>query len=444
MRAKIVIVGGGVMGVSIALQTAQQTDSLSDPVMLLERGAIGDGSSGRSSAVLRQFYGSRCTAGMARDSLKHYSGFENKTGRSIGFLRTGVLTLCLSREPADIAYLEELVTMQASIGIDVSVANASEIRELVHGVEIEDGTFGAWECGAGCLDAERTLEAFTTLARNKGAVVREGTAVEEILVEGGRVTGVRTSSGEIACERVVIAAGPWSAKLLAKLGLNYPLAATRTEHLFVCSNDPKLAAEFDDPKYGMHGPEDSGATTWVSREMLHAVLSGEPSPEQENQAPSAAGVAHPVLIDPQIGFYTRCEPLHSRARIGRFSHKDSTVVPNPDALDEEVSDEFRTWALDALSKRMPEYKNIQVVGAEAGMYTMTPDEQAMIGPVPEIDGLYLVSGFSGHGFKLAPSVGEGVAQMLLDQPVSAFEPEFFAPARFGAGVATAPRAPFGL
>lgn len=258
MRAKVVIVGGGVMGLSIASRVARRTDPLVEPVLLLERDEPGAGASGRSSAVLRQYYGSRCTAGMARDSLRYYAGFENRTGRSIGFVRTGVLTLALSRAPEDVARLEELVEMQASIGIEVSVVNAAEIRELVHGIEIEDGTFGAWECGAGCVDAERTLEAFTAIARNKGAVIRNGARVEEVLVEGGRVRGVRTAEDVVECEQVVLAAGAWTKGLLARLGLDYPLEVTSTAHLFVCSRDPHLAQGHDDPKFGMHGPEDSG------------------------------------------------------------------------------------------------------------------------------------------------------------------------------------------
>ncbi len=444
MKAKIVIIGGGVMGVSIAANTARQTDSLSEPIMLLERGEIGSGSSGRSSGVLRQFYGSRCTAGMARDSLKSYSGFENKTGRSIGFLRTGVLTLCMSRAPEDVAQLEELVAMQASIGIDISVVNTAEIRELIHGIEVEDGTFGAWESSAGCIDAERTLEAFSSLARNKGAIIRTGTAVEEILVEGGRIRGVRTSEGTIDCEQVVIAAGPWSGELLAGLGLDYPLVATRTEHLFVCRSKANNTPEQEDPKFGMHGPEGSGATTWISREELHAALAACGDTEEEPKSSPATNAAHPVLIDPQIGFYARCEPLHRRASLGRFGYTEGAEVARPDELDERVSDEFKSWGMAALRKRLPTYEDLQEIGAEAAMYTMTPDAQAMIGPIPEVEGLFIVSGFSGHGFKLAPSVGEGVAQMLLGQPVSAFEPDFFLPTRFEAGAAKGEPLAFGV
>ena len=83
-------------------------------------------------------------------------------------------------------------------------------------------------------------------------------------------------------------------------------------------------------------------------------------------------------------------------------------------------------------------------GAQAAWYTLTPDSQAVIGPCPEVDGLFLVSGFSGHGFKLAPSVGEGVAQMLAGEPISAFDAEFFSPSRFDGQIESREHRPFGL
>src|SRR5258707_105042 len=93
MKAKIVVVGGGVMGVAIAWHAARRADPLTEPIVLLERRALAAGASGRSGAILRQHYSDRVVAAMARDSLRVYSTLERKTGRSIGFERSGVLTL---------------------------------------------------------------------------------------------------------------------------------------------------------------------------------------------------------------------------------------------------------------------------------------------------------------------------------------------------------------
>ena len=98
-----------------------------------------------------------------------------------------------------------------------------------------------------------------------------------------------------------------------------------------------------------------------------------------------------------------------------------------------MSPELKRWARSALARRLPEYEKRPDAGSIAAWYTLTPDAQALIGPVPGIAGLFIVTGFSGHGFKLGPSVGEGVAQLLFSEPVTALDLDFFSPTRFKGG-----------
>jgi sarcosine oxidase subunit beta len=113
-----------------------------------------------------------------------------------------------------------------------------------------------------------------------------------------------------------------------------------------------------------------------------------------------------------------------------MDYSEDAEIRDPDSLDETVSAEFRSWSRAQLESRIPAYRDRPDVGALVGMYTLSPDAQALIGPV-DVPGLLVVGGFSGHGFKLAPSIGEGVAQMLWGEPVSAFDAAFFSPDRFG-------------
>jgi len=154
--------------------------------------------------------------------------------------------------------------------------------------------------------------------------------------------------------------------------------------------------------------------------------------------------AHPVLLDLERGFYTRCEGHARRTRVGRMDHSQDATVTDPDHLDERVEPEFARWARTELEARLPIYRVEPDVGSIVGLYTLTPDAQAAIGPWPGIEGLFVVTGFSGHGFKLAPSVGEGVAQMLANEPVTAFDAAFFAPERFQRERATPSERAFGL
>jgi len=161
--------------------------------------------------------------------------------------------------------------------------------------------------------------------------------------------------------------------------------------------------------------------------------------------------AHPVVLDLEHGFYARCESHPSplgfagpRTRVGRMDYAEDEEIQDPDAVDDTVGDAFRAWAHEGISARIGAYRDRPEVGAFCGMYTLSPDAQALIGPLQELPGLILVSGFSGHGFKLSPSIGEGVAQMLRGEPVSAFDPAFFDPGRFRRGARTGDVRAFGL
>ena len=428
MRARIVIVGGGVVGISIALHAARRTDPLTEPVMLLERGGLGEGPSSRSAAVLGQFYGSTHSSGMARDSLRYYKGLEEKTGRSLGFLTTGVLTLGKSRSEHDRKRMAELVEMQESIGVDVECVDADGIRELFPGIQIEDDAFGAWEPGAGCLDPQRTVEALSTLARNRGAVIRPGVKVESIVVEGGKVVGVETSDGRVDCEQVVVATGPWSKGLLAPLGLELPLRGMRGELAFLGSTVDLPEEVLAENTLTMAGPEASGATGWYSRDMLS--MAQEDDAIEEHGITDGLRVAHPVLTDPETGFYVRCDPLHSRVCIGRRGMDVFEEIADPDAFDPAVRPGFMAWARESVVSRLPEYKDTPNVGAESGLFTMSPDNRPVLGGFDQVGGLFVACAFSGHSFALAPSVGEGIAQMLMGEPVSALETEVYSPMRY--------------
>lgn len=407
MRAKVVVIGGGVMGAAIAWQLALRLDPHEEPIVLLEKKALAAGSSGRSGAILRQQYTDRVLAAMARDSLRVYAGLERSTGRYIGFVRMGVLTVAGPGQPENQALLRRNVSMQREIGIAVELLDAAGMRRVAPGIEVGEGSLGAFEPEGGGVDPLRSVEAFAALARENGAATRLGVRVEHIVVREGHVEGVETSEGFVAAETVVVAAGPWSRALLAELGIGLPLRVVRPEQYF--------------------------------KQMLEGAHSGDGTPPQvENEfeqrlawgKPVLPVPAHPVLLDLEHNTYSRCQPHEGRTRVGRLDYSEDAEIADPDALDEVVSVEFCDWARTRLEQRMPAYREKRDAGTMAGMYTLTPDAQALIGRRREVEGLWVVTGFSGHGFKLAPSVGEGVAQMLCSEPVSAFDAEFFDPHRF--------------
>lgn len=387
MRAELLIVGGGIMGLATAWRCARRGRG---SVLLLERKRFGAGSSGRSGAILRTHYRDRELVRLAHASLAEYAGFEARTGTSLGFHRSGVITLAGPTQPEWQERVRANVATMREVGVEVELADAARLRALLPGAIVRDGSLASYEPAAGFVDPARTLAAFAARARKRGAELREGVEVQELRLERGRVVGARTSAGEVECAQLLVVAGPWTRALFARHGLEFPLKVVRPENIYL-------------------GVPELGSIPGRARTLRGG---------------------HPVVIDLELGSYARCEPELQRTRAGRVDYDVDHVLDDPDTLDEEVGAEMKRWARATLAERWPSYAHRPDAGGLAAWYTLTPDAQALIGPVRGVEGLWIASGFSGHGFKLAPSIGEGLAQMLHGEPVTAFDPAFFAPERF--------------
>ena len=223
MKSKILIIGGGVVGVSIAHRLAQRTDPLTEPVTLLERGQIGGGPSGRFSAILSAAGFNDDVALLARESIRAYRRFEATSGRSIGAVRTGVLTLAGPDQTEQQDQLEREVAQLEGIGVSAEVLDAAGISERATGIAVSPGTRALWEPDGGVLDPTATIEGLTSLARSYGAITRLGVEVCGLIIENGCVCGVHTNEGDFTAEIVIVAAGPWSKKLLEPYGVDLPI-----------------------------------------------------------------------------------------------------------------------------------------------------------------------------------------------------------------------------
>lgn len=417
MNASVLIVGGGVMGNSIALAAARRFDPLRAPVVLLERSSLASGSSGSSGAILRQHYASRTIASMARDSLRNYASFESRTGRAVGFQRTGVLTLAGPSRPETVERLERNVRLHREIGIETEIIGAEAIRDLVPQIEVDDQAIGAWEPEGGYVDPTQTVSQFAALARTYGAVTRMGVEILEIEIRDGRVVGAETSEGHYDVEQIVIVAGAHCRDLLRKLGSDLPIKVARVEQHFF-----RMPSE--DNEESLRSLHETGS--W------QAVNLDDPLESERDRVGGddpIEGLPHPVILDLEYGFYTRCEPLHGRTRVCPIEYQGSEILDEVNSEDGPRPEAAR-WAREVLCKRLPLYTDEPEVESTVSWFPLTPDGRAVIGPVPGVDGAFVAGGFADHGFKLAPSVGEGVAQMLAGEPVAAFETEYFDPARY--------------
>ncbi len=370
--AEAIIVGGGVMGLCCAWSLAEAG---AGRIVLLEKRYVGAGSSGKSGAILRQHYSHRTTIRMSRESLFFYRSFRERTGRDIGFSATPMVFLCPER---DRRALQANVALQKSLGVETGIVDAGELREMEPRGVFEDGILGAYESEAGYVDPGRTLHAFFQEARRAGVDVRQGARVTDVLVSpAGRVRGVVTDGGEtIESDVVINAGGPWAGILCRRLGLDLPLAAIRPEQAYFVP------------------PGEYGAERFIYGDLL-------------------------------TGLYWKPEPS-GWTRVGKMSYVGDEAVPDPDHYDEGVGRRFIENCREGLARRLPAYRDAVSFGGCGALYTVTPDAHAMIGEVPAIPGFYVVSGFSGHGFKMGPAVGMGVAALVTGSDPGPFDPEFFA------------------
>ena len=386
-RADVVIVGGGIMGLSIAFQLAQRG---AGRVLVLEKRVVGAGSSGKSGAILRQHYSHATTVRMARESLGFYASFQETYGRDIGFRRSGMIFLCHAE---DRAALEANVALQRGLGVEVETLEAPDLRELEPRAVFGDEVIGALEPEAGFVDPRRTLAALRELCAEHRVDVREGVRVTDVRVDGGPVVrGVEVDgAARIDAPVVVNAAGPWAARLCERLGVDVPLRAIRPEQAY-------FAPPPGDP---------------AERHVYGDLLTG-------------------LYWKPEAAGWTR---------VGKMAYDGDADVPDPDDYDEGVSHAFIADCRRRLADRLPRYRDAISWGGCAALYTVTPDAHALIGPVPGVDGLFVCSGFSGHGFKMGPAVGRGVAGLVTGTDPGPLDPDFFAVDRFarGAPVGTAYR-----
>src|SRR6516162_307563 len=215
----VLIVGGGVMGVSIAHALASRGCGR---VVVLEKSFLGAGSSGKSGAIIRQHYSNRLTATMAQQSLRVFGHFEDAVGGPPVFTHTGMVIVVNERDRAG---LEANLAMQRELGIDVRLVNAQQLADLDPNARLAEDELAAYEAEAGYVEAVQVVASYAEAARREGADLRLGVEVKAIVTEAGKVVGVETNEGRYQCGCLVLATGPWAAHLARSLKLPLPVQA---------------------------------------------------------------------------------------------------------------------------------------------------------------------------------------------------------------------------
>ena len=355
--ADCIIIGGGVIGASIAYHLARQGVGR---VVLLEKLAIANGTTGRSGAIVRQHYSNDFTIRMARESLRIFTHFADLIGGDCGFVNTGMLVI-VGEEGTDV--LRTSVALQQKEGVNTRLISPAEIADAAPGFSGVGAALACYEADAGVADPVATTYCFARRAREYGVAIHEGVTVTRILTEGERVMGVETNQGSFSAPIVVLAANAWSVALARTLGIVLPITATRH------------------PMVALRRPDDEG-----SRHGWHAVC---------------LDMAHAVYMRPDIGGITL---------VG--STEEVLHASDPDSYQQGLTEEEITYLRTKGKEYLPALARAVPRGGWAGIYDDTPDAHPILGRLVMYDGLYCVAGFSGHGFKLAPVIGQWMARLI--------------------------------
>ena len=301
--ADVVVIGGGVNGTSIAMHLARMG---AGKVLLVDRGHLAGGATGRSGAMVRQHYLHPTLVNMATEASRIFHNFADAIGGDARFKETGRLLLFGEKdEPAARANVE----MNQELGVNIHMLTPTEVSELVPQLMTDGIVLGVYEPDAGHADPMATTYAFASQAEQRGVEIRTGCAVESIRVAGGRVVGVQTEEGLIETNTVVAATGPWSNKLAVPLGEPLPITPIRVQ-------------------------------------MVH--MRRPPSLESFTT----------IVIDYTTGMYVR-KNAGFKSLVGGESKKDLGEVVNPDGygLNADHDTIERYW--DRAKSRIPEFKPLQ-------------------------------------------------------------------------------------
>ncbi|MCX6406355.1 MAG: FAD-dependent oxidoreductase [Propionibacteriales bacterium] len=353
--SRAVVVGGGLIGLSIARALTER--GLRD-VVVLERGLLASGGTGKSSGIVRAHYGVPSIAAMAWRSLPVLEAL----GAEVGFRQVGY-TVVVGEENA--GPLKDNTAMHQGLGIEVDLLDPDQVAALWPMMNVDDVVLGAYEPRGGFADATQLALHHGQRARAHGARVRQNAPVARIVTSDSRVTGVELADGElVGADLVVVAAGWWSARLLADLGVHFPVEAYRSE--------------------------------------LLVVDTGEPLPDL------------PVVSDLVSLQYCRLEGS-GQFLVGTSDHADfGHQLVDPDHYSNIASEATLEAYAEKLLHRFPGFPDPSVTHTYAGVYDVPPDWNPVIGPVGDVDGLVLAAGFAGHGFKISPAVGDLVADLVLE------------------------------
>lgn len=353
-KAEVVIIGGGISGVAIAYNLAKK--GVKD-VVVIEKEYLAGGATGRCGAGIRQQWGTEMNCKIAKFACELFENAneELEYDGDIEFKQGGYLLLASTQKEHE-QFIKN-IKLQNSLGIPSKLLNLEEAKEIVPYLNTDGLVSTAFCQKDGHLNPFLTTDAYAKAAKRLGVKIYTYTTVTDIITEGGRIKEVITDKGNISTNIVVNAAGGNSQDICRMVGVDLPVYSER-----------------------------------------HQILVTEAIEE----------VLDPMVMSFSLNLYCQQVP-HGGLIMGRGDEgepRDGRITAGWHFLDEMTK---------TITRILPPLKNVRMLRQWAGLYNITPDRQPILGPVDEVEGLYLAVGFSGHGFMFGPATGVLLAESILGE-----------------------------
>lgn len=366
--ADFIVIGGGVMGASTAYHLAQR--GCKNVVLLEKEEFHGQGATGRCAGGVRYQFSTEINVRLSQISLPMIENFQEELGQEVDFQKVGYLFL-LNNE-TDIATFERNINMQQKLGVETEWLNGDEVRNRLPMMNLEDILQATFNGNEGLVDPNGLVMGYINAASKLGARSYNNIEVTGVKITSGNVTGVETNKGNIDAPVVINCAGPWAGQITKMAGFDIPITPLR-------------------------------------RQMLVT------TPLQ--------GIPHdfPMVIDFAQSLYFHRE---GEGILTGMSNQDEKP-----GFDQSVDMEFEITNMERAIERMSMLETAGLTSRWAGLYEVTPDAHPIFGKTP-VDGLFLVGGFSGHGFMHGPVSGKLMSEIILDGEFKTLDVSMLDLARF--------------
>ncbi|MBI5945164.1 MAG: FAD-binding oxidoreductase [Chloroflexi bacterium] len=369
--ADIVIIGGGVMGASAAYHLAQR--GMNNIVLLEKENFFGQGATGRCAGGVRYQFSTEINVRLSIESLPMLERFKEEIGQDVGYKQCGYLLVATHEKIAD--KFKYNVDLQNKMGVSTQLLSGDEVRARLPLMKFDDALAGTFNQKDGVVDPNSVVMGYISAAQKLGVKSFTGAEVVGITVSGDHVDEVQTTLGGIKTRMILNAAGPWAGQIGMMAGVNIPVIPLRRQ-MFTTSPLMELPADF------------------------------------------------PFVIDFAKSLY-----FHREGEGLLIGMSNQNELPG---FDQNVDDDFEMINLDAAIERMPIVEKAQRASHWAGLYEVTPDAHPIFGST-DINGFFICSGFSGHGFMHGPISGKLMSEFILDGKFSSVDVSMLDLKRFEEG-----------